>query len=346
MSESATQWRSTADAAGLAAWLGKASRVVILTHTKPDGDAIGSTLGLARTLTAVGKDALVWYAGPTPVWLKPMARDTSFGRVQAGSEAPKADAYVVVDTGARRQLETAGAWLDGKADRAAIIDHHLHGDPDLADRRWLVTDAAAVCQPVARLCVELLGVDGLASLPEEIATPLYLGIATDTGWYRNSNVAPDVMRDAGDLLACGVDHAALYELTEQRDTAAHVRFMGHMLADMEIELDGQLAIMACDHAKMRECGVDGGETGGIVDKPLTIVGVRVSALLTAWEESPGQAQTKISMRSKSGPGAVDVNQIAQEFGGGGHARAAGAKTPMALHEVKRGLIAAVERALR
>lgn len=333
-------WATNTDAAALARWLHGAARVTILTHVKPDGDAVGSTLALARALRVCGVEAAPWYVGPLPAWLADVAGDTPWAHAGPGAGAPDADAWVILDTGSRKQLDALAPWVAERAARAAIVDHHLHGDADLASRRWISTEAAAVCQPVARLCAALLGLDAIDRLPSGVARALYLGIATDTGWFRNSNVGPEVMRDAADLLACGVDHPSLYELVEQRDTEGHLRFLGALLSSMRIELDGRVALLAADDALLRRCGVSEAESGGIVDKPLAIAGVRVAALLTPWERG-----VKISLRSKAGPGAIDVNAIAQRLGGGGHARAAGAKTPLSLGAATDALLAALREAL-
>jgi phosphoesterase RecJ-like protein len=118
---------------------------------------------------------------------------------------------VIVDTGSWSQLHDYRPWIDAQHDKTALIDHHLSGNAEVSPRRLIDTGAAAACEIVAGLCVPLLGPGFARDLPREVAEPLYLGLATDTGWFRHSNVTPAVMRLAADLLEAGVDHERLIE---------------------------------------------------------------------------------------------------------------------------------------
>src|SRR5690606_29057264 len=123
----------------------------------------------------------------------------------------------ITDTGSWNQLAPFAEFLKPRLDRTTIVDHHLQGDGEIATRRLIDTNAAGVVQPAAEICCAILGLDSPAQLPTDIATPLYLGLATDTGWFKHSNVDGRVTRLAGELLDSGVDHTALFAMLYQRD---------------------------------------------------------------------------------------------------------------------------------
>jgi len=341
------EWNTNVTLDELADWIRAGERFAILTHTKPDGDAIGSTLALVRTLRAIAGDPTqirASYMGPVPLWLASIAFEDEHDQMIVPTlEALDPDRVLIADTGSWSQLRDATGFLEGRAERIAVIDHHLAGNAEIAQRRFIETSSAAVCQPVARLCAKLLGVGGIESLPAEIAEPLYLGIATDTGWFRHSNVSARVMRDAGALLEAGVDHSKLYQCTEQQDPPQRVVLLGRVLAGMELLLDGRLAVLRILLRDVHETHIPPGQTGGFGDQAMNIASVRVCATLTETDEQP--ALTKISLRSKEGPDAVNVAQVAEGFGGGGHARAAGARAPGQIEEVAAGLVDAIRNAL-
>lgn len=352
MTDSGT-WTSTITVNEMADWIRSKRTCVLLTHTKPDGDALGSTLALARTINLVHRTsgaisaAECWYGAPMPEWAPNLMAQTKCRTVEYGQNPPGSfdpEAVIICDTGAWGQLDPFREFIEERLDRTAIIDHHLQGDAEIADHRLLDTAAAAVTQPVAAVCCRLLGLDSPAKLPVDIATPLYVGLATDTGWFRHSNVDARVMRLAADLLEAGVEHTSLMELIEQRDRASRLRLMQRALTTLELVEDKHCAIMSLTTADFREAGAAPGESGGFVDLPRTVPTIRVTALLTEQEDAQG-VFTKISMRSKptgwDGQDPVDVNEVCQKLGGGGHARASGARVRANLAETKKRLIEAL-----
>ena len=350
-----TGWATNTDLGSLAEWLKGQRAVVLLTHAKPDGDALGSTLALARTLnllrgsSGAASVAECWYGGPTPEWARSVWGGSKVRVVEAGQPVPGAldpSAVVVTDTGTWNQLDPFVDWLRPRREHTAVIDHHLHGDAEVGDRRIVETEAAAVCQPVARLCAELLGVGSPARLPVEVAEPLYMGLATDTGWFRHSNVSAAVMRMAGDLLEAGVNHARLYELIQMQERPSRLRLMARALASLELHPEKQAAFMTLTHQDFLDCGAAPGESGGFVDLPQSVASVRVAAVLTEAEVGhPDGPLAKVSMRSKAethdGKEPVDVAAVCRALGGGGHARAAGVRLRMTLEQAKAALLGAL-----
>lgn len=325
-------WASTFDIPAAARWLRTAKSVVLLTHAKPDGDAAGSTLAMARTLIACGIDARIFYISPPPRWLPEIAMDTphvilegSAKRDQPLLHAMNPDAVVITDTGSWPQLDETRPWIEARRDRTLVIDHHLHGDPDVSKHKFLGIGEASTTLVLAPLCCELLGCPA-SKLPTPIAEAIYLGLATDTQWFKLSNVSSQALRLAADLLDAGVNHTRLYELIEQQDAAARYKLLGCALTSLELHHHGRVAIMQLSLKDFGGCRADRNDTSGFADMVLHIASVRVAVVLTEADAAPGEpAVTKVSMRSKPGPDAVDVNQITVSLGGGGHARAAGAK---------------------
>jgi phosphoesterase RecJ-like protein len=346
--------------------LASARRVVVLTHAKPDGDAVGSTLALVRAINRVPSfttrpKAEAWYFGPSPAWLRDIAIDGHAGAGATetpirvfeppfiGLELPPhddVDAVVITDTCSWMQVEPMRAWIEARNAMTSVVDHHVQGDPGVGSLRFVDTSAAAVVQPVALLCQALLGVSGADKLPASVAEPLYLGLCTDTGWFRHSNVSRRVMTLAGELLEAGANHIRLYQLIEQCETPGRLRLISRALASMELRLNDRLAFLTLTMKDLRESGANPGETGGITDFTQGIPTVMVSAILieTPSEKAAGPI-IKISMRAKSEPMPVDVNAIASTFGGGGHVRAAGAKVTMSMEETKEAITRLVQAQL-
>ncbi len=332
MSTTTAKWETSTTAPEIAARLRSARRVVCLTHSKPDGDAAGSTLALARTLTKLGVEAPIWYVGPAPRWLDELAGGAKVHIGKPGvpltptaTGQPEPDSVAVMDTGSWSQLAEVAPWLKGLHDRTVVMDHHLHGDGDVAPRKLIDSKCASTTQVITPVCCELLG-----CRPEELPTPIaeaiYLGLATDTQWFKLSNVSAPVLTLGAALLTAGVNHTKLYETIEQRDAASRWRLLGRALSSLELHDNGRAALMRISLRDFEECGADRNDTSGFADMVLHIATVRVAIVVSESDVKPGDPPiTKVSARSKPGPDAMDVNALTMKLGGGGHARAAGAK---------------------
>ena len=351
MNPSSEAWASTTDVPGLANWLGSCKRIVVLTHVKPDGDAIGSTLAVTRALNLAAKAPIAdpWYWGPLPDWMNPVAGPTRYRVVSEASPAhhndrEDPDGVIILDTGSWSQLHEVREWLLDRHAIAGVLDHHRQGNPDVAPRRVILPEVAAVCEPAAELCRLLLKLPSIARLPIEVAEPLYLGLATDTGWFRHSNVSPSVMRLAADLLQAGVNHARLYENVEQRDRVSRLRLLARALGSLEMHQQDRVAMMSLTLKDFEDCRAASTDSAGFSELPLACEQVRVSVVLTEAYRTEGEAGhiTKVSFRAKSGPGGVNVAAIAEKLGGGGHIPAAGAKLPLPLAQARQKVLEALK----
>lgn len=339
-----SDYSSNATLAQIAQRLAAASRIAIFTHSKPDGDAVGSTLALARTLAMLGKSA-------SPVYLPPWSArfDALIGAtpviherhgIWTDAALTSADACAVLDTGSWSQLADAKAFLSPRRESTVLVDHHAHGDGDVAALRHIDTRAASACELVAELCRLLLAAASFRELPGEIAAPLYLGVATDTGWFRYSNTRPATLRLAADLIDAGVDHNRLYRTIEQSDSPRRLLLTQRALASLEYLASDRAALMSITKRDIEECNATQDELGGLTDLPQAVGSVRVVAVLTEVEPR----LTKASFRSKApdpGQPLIDVNKIAQTFGGGGHIQAAGAKLQLPLAQAREQVRAAL-----
>lgn len=332
----------------VAARLREARNVAILTHSKPDGDAVGSSLALARSLARIGAKARPVFLPPWSPRMDPIVGATPIIKEAHGTwkreDLADVDCVAVVDTGSWTQVADAREWLEPRRARTVVVDHHAHGDPDLSALRHVDTSAAAAAQLVAEVCRQLLNVPRCSRLPLEVAEPLYLGLATDTGWFRHSNVTSDVMRMAAELIDAGVDQNRLYRLIEQNDSPKRLLLIQRALASLRLISNNRVAIMSVTAADIAACEAGQDELGGLTDLPQTVGSVRVVAVLTELEPQ----LVKISLRSKAvepPEQAVDVNAIAQTLGGGGHVHAAGAKLKLSLAAARERVTQALQDAL-
>lgn len=344
-SDSAAEpWGGNASLEEIAGALTRARRVVLLTHSKPDGDAVGSTLALARALHHRRVEAVPVYLNPWSPRFDGVVGPTrvihEHHHTWADPFLESADAVAVCDTGSWPQLAGARAWLEPRAARTVLIDHHAHGDAAIAAQRHIDTSVAAACELIAELCARVMNVHGPRDLPVEVAEPLYLGVATDTGWFRHSNMSSRTLRLAADLVDAGVDHNRLYRLTEQAERPERLRLMDRALRSLRYLAGSRAALITLTHADFIETGATLDEAGGLNDLPMSVGSVRVTGVLIETEKG----DVKVSLRSKAGGDEIDVNRIAQTLGGGGHFHAAGARMHVPLAQASERVSEAVERA--
>lgn len=325
--------------------LRQANQILVLTHHKVDGDAMGSTIGLARALRKLGKTVQVVISGPLEPNLGKAAGDGAFGRIEmepvSEADAASFDTIVVVDTSSWTQLESVTAILKSGYDRIVVIDHHAKGD-DIAAVRWVDSSAPAAAFLVMKV-VEALGIAVDAPAHHDVAEMLFMGLATDTGWFRFDNARADAFEAAGRLLRSGVDRSRLYQTLEENHRPQRLALEARALSSLRYARAGQVALMTLTLADFAETGGGLEDLTGVVNLPLVVGSVRVSVLVA--QSEPGQ--TKLSFRAKPATDAAsdqdfDVNLLAQRFGGGGHKHASGARVPRPLETALVEVMDAVE----
>ncbi len=326
--------------ADVAEQIRQSKSIALVAHSKPDGDALGSQLALYRALQKNKIKAEILVMGPIePVLLK-IIQTTPIRDVVANPPGDDYDLIIVLDTGAWSQLDPLTDWLKKHHDRTIVLDHHQRGD-DVAGLRIVESDVSATAVLAARLLDELgYSIDGGVG---GVAEALFVGLATDTGWFRYSNTDVETFALAARLLDVGVDNARLYQILEENFTPSRIALEARALISLEYFNQGSIAIQQLTLQDFEDTGGKIEELTGLVNNPLAIGTVRVSIFMS--EIEPGQ--TKISFRSKPSLDdypAIDVNELAQRFGGGGHVHAAGARMQLPLSEAKETLLAGLSDA--
>ena len=298
--------------------IGDAQTIILTAHIRPDGDAIGSTLGLMHYLREQGKDARVLIDDEIPRIFNVLPGIEQIERPAEGQRYT-ADLLIVCDV----ELKRTGAVLDAvDVVRVLNIDHHVTND-EAAEYLYLNPDYAATCEIMHDL-VRTMG--GTFSL--DVATCLYTGMATDTGFFRFSNTTPHTMRAAADLVEVGVRPniiSVAMEMKSYDEVMAQVR----AIRNLEMFYDGKVAAVFIDEERAKEVTT----TEGLLDKLRVIEGTQV-VFFMKWLEKDTY---RISMRSKG----TNVSRIAQGFGGGGHIRAAGCTLHGSFDEAKKNILAAI-----
>ena len=291
-----------------------AKKLLITAHVNPDGDAVGSVLGLSAFLRGRGKTVTVMIDDKLP---KNLSFLPGYDRIVRPEEGKKADAelLVILDTSLDRIGEVAKA-AEGLP--VLNIDHHISNDGK-AD--FLYNDNRAAASEMIFEIVDHLGGD----FTPEIATSLYTGMATDTGFFKFSNTRPETMRAAARLLEAGVRPEQVSESLEEKPESI-VRGQAAALQTMELSYGGRVAGLYLD----KDLATSLETTEGFIDFVRVIEGVEIAVLIKCMDEN----FCRVSVRSKG----LDVSKVAMKFGGGGHIRAAGFPIRKPLAEAKKDVL--------
>lgn len=319
----------TGSAREVAAALTARQSFLLTSHARPDGDAIGSPVALALALETLGKSVRILLRDPAP---QPYRSFPCMERIEITSQvdaADKADAVVLLECSELTRPEIAGL------DRFFVInvDHHP-GNRMYGAVNWFNADAAACGEMVADL-IDALGVPWT----REMASHLYLAIATDTGGFRYGPITPKTFEICRRIAETGVEPAGLSRQIFDSFSIGRVKLMGAMLSAMELHLTDRVAVLYFDQDLLDACGAALDDTEGLVNLPLGAVDVKAAALFK--RQAPGVYRA--SLRSK---GDVDVRAIAAKWDGGGHKNAAGCTLKGDYEQLKAQVLLEIERALR
>ena len=301
-------------------------RFVLSSHSRPDGDSIGSQLAMAYALKALGKEAVAINAdaAPPPLLAFPGVPDI---RIAAEAAGPY-DAAIIMECG-----DLARTGVRGLERYFVInIDHHP-GNTNYGQINWF-DESAAACGEMVFDVVTALGVP----LSVEIATHVYLAILTDTGSFHYSNITPRTFEIAGACIAAGVDPVMVARNVYDSNNMGRLKLFGAVLSAMQIDQTGRIAIVYLDHEMARAAGGTYEDTEGLINLPLTVKEIQA---VVFFKEHEGETY-RVSMRSK---GDIDIGAIAKEFGGGGHKNAAGCTVTGAIDALQKTFVDKMERAI-
>jgi phosphoesterase RecJ-like protein len=313
---------ATSDLERVGAELRARDRFLLTAHEGPDGDALGSLLGLHKILTQLGKDSVMFMAAkefPLPIEYRFLPLEEVFHE----PPADMADRTVVfLDCGNIDRMPVE--WLTAGGNDIINIDHH-HDNTCFGDINLVEVGASCTAEIVYDLAL-LLG----AKITPEIASALYVGLITDTGKFMYENTNSHTHRVAADLIDAGVDVDDTYRRLYEHVPIEKLRLVSRALDGISSYCDGKLVISYITMADYEATGAGEEMTEGLIDHLRSIDGVKVAAVIRDLGNR-GRSARKVSLRSSAGD--VDVSAIARDRGGGGHKRAAGFSTDLEFEQL-------------
>jgi len=313
---------TTAGIEQVAAELRSRERFLLTAHEGPDGDALGSLLGMHHLLTQLGKDSVMFMAAkefPLPIEYRFLPLEEVFHE----APADMADRTIVfLDCGNIDRMPVE--FLTAGDNFRINVDHH-HDNTLFGDINLVETGASSTAEIVYRLAI-LLGVE----ITPEIASALYVGLVTDTGKFMYENTNAQTHRITADLIDAGVAVDETYRRLYEHVPIEKLRLLSRALDNIGRYCGERLTVAHITAADYKASGAGAEMTEGIIDHLRSIEGTKVAALIRD-QGDRGRAARKVSLRSSGGE--LDVSAIARKHGGGGHKRAAGFSTDLELDEL-------------
>lgn len=307
--------------------LESSERIVIVSHMKPDGDAVGSSMGMYHTLKLYGKTAKIALTNPAPASISFLTEGNEdiliheYMPEETEKNILEADLLICLDFNAFHRTDKLQNSLAESKAAKVLIDHHLSPDVESFSLVFSETEISSASELLYNILIELPPIDGEAcNLPIEAATALMTGMTTDTNNFMNSTY-PSTLRMASSLLEAGVDRDMIIQHVYNSFKEERIRLQGHVLKDLlHITPDG-VAYTILDKETMLKYKTEDGDTEGFVNIPLSISGVLMSIFIKEDED-----RVRVSIRSRKG---TSANRCAKlYFNGGGHENAAGGRLYM------------------
>ncbi len=301
----------------------------VVGHVRPDGDCVGSQLGLTLALKNQGKQVVCWNEDCMPQKYEFLDPDHLFERPKTGEEF---DCVLATDAASFERLGKVGACVSRRK-LLINIDHHA-SNTRYGDLNWVSAREPSAGELIFRLLK-------VAKWPitKPIADCLFTAVSTDTGSFQYATTRPATYHAAGDLVSRGADLATICQEVYQSYPVSRVRLLRHVYNHFRLTHQNQIAYFWLKKSDFARSGADSCDSEGLIDHIRAIAPVVVACV---FEEIEPQL-TRVSLRSKSPR--VNVNEIAAQFGGGGHIAAAGARIPGKPLSVQRQVLAAVKKAL-
>ncbi len=317
---------------------GAPRRIVVLSHTNPDGDAVGSSIAWAEALRQRGHAVTCIVPNKYPYyldWMKGIRDIVIFKSEEerALQAVEQAEAIFCLDFHTLSRLDALGDVIAANASAPRVlIDHHLDA-PDEFDIKFSHPEASSTSYLVYKLIEALWGAESVTAAQAEV---IYVGMMTDTGNFSFSALTPDLYRALAVLSATGIDIPTIYNNVYNSFTEGRARLFGYVInRKMKMLRRGTVAYMSLTEAEMRRFWFQQGDSEGFVNYPLTIKKMRMSAIFIEHTDF-----IRVSLRSR---GKIDVNLFAARyFNGGGHKNAAGGKSFVSMEETIARFEAAVE----
>ena len=325
--------------ADLRQYLSSPRNIVLIGHRNPDGDAVGSTMGMRRYLEPLGHRATVIVPSAYPKFLNFLDGVTDLLVYDDDPAAvqpvlAKADVVMLMDFNSLDRIDKLGEAVEKHAGGAkrVLIDHHLFPQ-DIADVVVSDTSASSTCELVYRTIVDMGDRDRVTP---HIAEALMTGILTDTGGFTYAT-NPTLFRVVAELFDVGVDNEHLQDVIFNSMSEKQLRLLGHCLANrLEVFPEHEAGLITLNKRDYEHFDIQRGDTEGIVNFILRMRGIQLAAFIT---EQP--TITKVSLRSK---GDVDVQAIASaNFKGGGHKNASGGYSHAGLRNTVNKFKAALQK---
>ena len=302
----------------------KSSKTIgVIAHKSPDGDSLGSAIGLYHVLKEIHGDVKVFRNDEIPPKYRFLDESEEMTPYKPEKEEVL-DLLFVLDCGHPARLVEGRRILD-EAIKVINIDHHMN-NPHFGDINIIDVEISSTCELIYDL-VKSLGIP----VNQAAATAFYTGMVTDTGSFKYSNTNPKTLRVAAEILALGVDKERIYREVYQNRRLNEVRLLGEVLNTIEPKFGGNLAFAVLSREKMKKYGLGIQDLDELIEFIRDIEGVEVSVVLKEKEDGG----TKIGLRSK---GKYKVNEIAKKMGGGGHEMAAGASVETSLSLTEKNLL--------
>jgi len=304
----------------------------LMSHMRPDGDAIGSQLALGHALEAIGKTVYYWNQDGLPDSLKFLPGSEKIQRPPA--EPIVVDVAVALDTATKVRLGDSCVHAASQATLWVNIDHHL-SNPLYGDENYVDAKSPATGQIV----FDLIKAWGFP-LPAETRDAIYVAVSTDTGSFQYASTTAHTYRMAAELIDAGLDVGRINAMTYDNHPFRRISLLRSLLNTLEMHADHRLACWEMTDATRMELALQPDDSEGLIDMIRAIEGVQVAAF---FEELP-EGRIRVSMRSKDA--SCNVCDVAMAFGGGGHALAAGIRMTGPLADAKEKVLSALEIALQ
>ena len=310
-----TELKAIADA------LREHDRFLVVTHENPDGDALGSLLAATLALRYLGKDAVMYLPGTTPL---PAEYDfMPLDDLVREAPADGAERVLLAVDCAKAERIGDDAAVSG-APLVLDVDHH-HDNTRFGDLNLIVADASSTGEVLRDVFAEL-GVE----LTPELAEPLYIALVTDTGRFQYANTTPKALRLAAELVEAGADIHAVFQEVYESVEFAKLKLLARALDRAEVLEGGRIVVSHLVRNDFADAGASEPYSEGIIDYLRAVEGAELAVLIRE-QLSHGASAYKGSLRSSIDE--LDVSAIARRFGGGGHRQAAGFSTDLPLEEI-------------